>query len=199
MKFDFRGFFYQKGIGDIRAAYQATMAALQLLLRDAELEAEQIDREIKGGTRPSHIYDDDGLSMYSETQYAIHRLESIQSSIDMSRQAYMLILYHHWEKHCVTWMKSHHYNQDNAFDWAANNSVPFDRYSIDLLRNVNNYTKHNRKVLFDIHPELFVFNRYSDGTIGDSRLVLTAEFVDEMFAAIARSGHQMVSPQVGET
>jgi hypothetical protein len=190
------GYAFEKGLADIRHAYDATIVALEEQRADVESAAQEFHRAVAAGETEAVKYDEDGEVLYYYHELHEMHIEDITSSIPIARNAYVVILHHYWEKCCVAWMQIKEYKAKQAYVELARHGLIVDREGLETLREACNTIKHNNRALYDRCPCLFVeLPASSAGANVDfaDLLRLQPHHIDRMFGAVKTSGIQIDS------
>jgi hypothetical protein len=190
--FNLHGYIFEQGLGDIRRAYDATIAALEGQRERAHADRLEFQRAFAAGEVGSTEYDDAGNRLYDYEELHDLLIEQAASSIPVARQAYVVILHHYWEKCCGSWMQTgqKRYNHKDAYAWLTAHDLAPDRDALETLREATNVIKHNSAALYKRRPDLFSFPDGTPVAHPDflAALSLTSDDIDYVFAAVKNSG-----------
>jgi len=150
---------YGQGIDAIEVAYKATMAAVEAqhssaVVRANELRSAKARGEIWKLGRRTRI----GYQGHPELNLRLAELDEVDTrdAITVARNAFAVMLHHHWEKHCDQWMMNKgNYNGAKAYAWLASHGIHVDKFGLELIRKLSNTIKHNSESLISDHPEFF--------------------------------------------
>ena len=178
LPFNMRGYIFQKGLSDIRRAYEATIIALESNRAKLANDLSDFERAVSAGETDACEYDEDGEILYSHERMHELLIEDATSTITVARDAYVVILHHYWEKQCKEWMqlkkKSDKYILCNAYKHLQARGLVVDQSNLETLRITCNEIKH-----------------------GNQPSNLGAHDVDRMFEAVKISGVQTEWSQGG--
>jgi hypothetical protein len=150
---------YGQGIDAIEVAYKATMVAVEAqhssaVVRANELRSAKARGEVWKLGRRTRI----GYQGHPELSLRLAELDEVDTrdAITVARNAFAVMLHHHWEKHCDRWMMNKgNYNGAKAYAWLASHAIHVDKVGLELMRKLSNTIKHNSDALISDHPELF--------------------------------------------
>jgi hypothetical protein len=167
LPFNIRGYIFQKELGDIRRAYDATIMALESNRAKLASDLSDFERAVSVGETDAWEYDENGEVLYSRERMHELLIEDATSTITIARQAYVVILHHYWEKRCKEWMRVKDYEFCKAYKHLQAQGLAVDRSNLERLRATCNKIKH-----------------------GNQPSNLGAHDVDRMFEAVKISGIQ---------
>jgi hypothetical protein len=167
------GYIFQKGLGDIRSAYEATIMALESNRAKLASDLADFERAVSAGETGAWEYDEYGEVLYSRERLHELLIKDATSAITVAREAYGVILHHYWEKRCKEWMRLSDYKYSQAYQDLRSHGLAIDQSNLETLRETCNTIKH------EIQPlNIFPYQ------------------VDQMFEAVKISGIQIDSPFV---
>jgi hypothetical protein len=169
--FNLHGYIFQKELNDIRRAYDETIMALESNSAKLAGDFSDFERAVSAGEADEWEYDEHGEILYSRKRMHKILLEDSASTIAVAREAYVVILHHHWEKRCKEWMQLSEYKYCEAYQNLQSHGLAIDQSNLEILRKKCNAIKHK--------------NKPSN---------LCAHDVDQMFEAVKISGIQIDSP-----
>jgi len=188
LPFNLHGYLFQKGVDDIRQAYDATIAALKARHENAQSELVRLRKAIADDELGPIEYSEEGEELYDKETLQEMMTDDAAVTISMARNSYIVLLHHHWEKRCDVWMRSKNYCYKNAYKWLERRGINVDKVQLDVLRRGSNTIKHNNRELFDEAAALFEFSGGVPGTDIANALRLDETHVDKLFGAVSRSG-----------
>lgn len=142
LNFNMLGFSYQQGIGYLEDGFVTSTAAL------AERRA-QLDRDLQayealveaGGERIGEW--EDGHRVWEQDQLIGLRIDDAEESVMDLRKAYVLALYHHWERAARRWTRISVWSSHDKLAAATRGlGYPIDR-RLEAVRDLVNTLKHN--------------------------------------------------------
>lgn len=133
LSFNAYGYMYQKNLKSIRDAYDATIKELDRRHTLAIGEGEKYRRAVEAGLKPEFEYDGDAvLYAYAELYKVIE--EEAEAALPIARQAYVVILHHHWEKWCKGALKQKSYKAREAYALLSARGLDVDVDGLERLR-----------------------------------------------------------------
>lgn len=192
---------YLNGVSSIERAYRESIRAFEAEGAKSEQRWQRMLSELDFDA------DDDATRHHAE-QLGEIALQS-QQSIKAVREAFAVILYHHWEVQACTHLNLEEYRYKEVYKKAAEKSPYFsiDQDGIERLRLIVNTIKHGAGVLIKTAPELFDTslipqNPPNETEVGPesfhyrNAFRLPAEELDAAFTAIKASGPSGEYPAV---
>jgi hypothetical protein len=153
------GMAFEFGLEEISRAYQSTMNAHAELAASAEaivrkrygLTAEQSVPEVE--------YADDGEPSHDFWEEVGQLENEAHSSIEIIRAAFLIGLFHFWEKHSIRWVDKPAYHHDAVMAWLKTQGYAPDADRLKELELAANCAKHGPgkscNKLFACRPDLF--------------------------------------------
>lgn len=192
-------FSYLNGVSSIERAYRESVRAFE----DDAAKSEQRWQRMR--SEPDFDADD------GETRHHAEHLGDIalqsQQSIKAVREAFAVILYHHWEVQACFHLNLEEYKYKEVYKKAAEKSPYFsiDQDGIERLRLIVNTIKHGAGVLIKTAPELYDTslipqNPPNETEVGPesfhyrNAFRLPAAELDAAFTAVRASGPSGVYP-----
>lgn len=150
---------FGQGIDAIEIAYTATIAAVEARHAAAVVKANELrDAKSRGETWKLRRMTRDGPRGHPEMRLRLAVMDEADSrdAVVVARNAYAVMLHHHWETHCDRWMASKsNYSASKAYEWLESHGIQVDRHGLEFVRKVANTIKHNNDALVQTRPELF--------------------------------------------
>ncbi len=171
LPFNLCGYIFQKGLGDIRRAYDATIMAPESNRAKLASDLSDLERAVSAGETSAWENDEYDEPLYSRERLHELLIEDATSAITVAREAYVVILHHYWEKRCKEWMRVSDYKYSQAYQNLRSYGLAIDQSNLETLRTTCNAIKHENQ-----------------------RLNICAHEVDQMFEAVKVSGIQIDSP-----
>jgi hypothetical protein len=106
--FDFTGYDYERGVMVLSDSLTAATDALGLKRTEAQAAWDEYERAVAAGERERDIEIDDetGAPFWDLAYVYQHDLELIDEGVQALRKAYVLALYHHWERIVRRWTEA---------------------------------------------------------------------------------------------
>ena len=140
-----RGYIFQKGLSDIRRAYDATIMALESNRAKLVSDLSDFQRAVSVGEASEWEYDEDGEMLYSHERVHELLIEDAASTITVAREAYVVVLHHYWEKRCKEWMCGKAYKFCKAYKYLQTYGLAVDRSNLEMLRSTCNEIRHGNQ------------------------------------------------------
>ena len=177
-------------IEEIEHAYYAAVGSLT---NQKITESEKIRGILKLGPEeplPEPEADDEGGFIDEIYELAAERIERANNSIPFVRKAFVIGLFHLWERHCNSAMKRNRYIHDDVMVWMEANGRRLKAETLLHLELACHCAKHGPgnscKKLWKLRPDLF--NRVNnEGQASESTLVISNETFDEFLKAVSTS------------
>lgn len=119
----------------------------------------------------------------SESVTEIHRGATLVS------KAFLIVLWHMWERHCNRRLKEREYRSGKVFAWLNAKGRTPDMKRLDQLRLAANCAKHGPgdgcRNLFRKRPDLF---RENGRAPCESNLIIKTDVLNEFFSAVLYAG-----------
>lgn len=193
MKFNALGFLFQSGLKDIRRGYIVSTSAFAPQLADISDRENQLHARQMMGTEPP-VEDGD----ISEAEFLEHERETIGDALKHIREAFLMALYHYWEREVAVWMRKP-YEADTAYQFLRSEGLQADTKLLEELRQIMRCLKHDKgAALWELRPDYFPSVRVAQGEKPTNReagyleLRLPDDAFDTYYAAVRASGHQEI-------
>lgn len=190
--FDVRGYHFEVGLKAIAQGFRASAAALNA---DVErIKAERTAYEESGVWEGEQ--DDDGHVIWSRGQILEMEQEAAEEALMHLRKAFVLALYHHWERAIRAYTGSHRKEEHKELVKRAEQKGITPVAELEKAYRLANTLKHNSEKygphLFEIWPAIFGEHFQSaSGVDWYGSVVLSDEYVDEIVETIAKAGPKM--------
>lgn len=130
--------------------------------------------------------DDPISNLYDDA--AEHSARS-QSAAVLTRKAFLIVLFHLWERHCTSAMKRKRYDHDEVVAWLKAIGKPVrDELKLRALELACHCAKHgagnSSARLWNIRPDLFQGTQ-TVATASDRNLVISDETLDDFYNLVA--------------
>ncbi|ASW07747.1 hypothetical protein [Rhizobium sp. 11515TR] len=193
LTFDARGYRFEKGLEILRAGFNgARDGALE---KNDRLQAKlaQYQDALKNGEQPVGENDDDGHYLWDLETLLVMDLEEAAEAVLELRKAFVLAIYHFWERTIRSYCNTHEFGHNSLVKKAVRSGIAVDKNSLQKIQHLANVLKHNtsdlgralRESWPDIFPKGFEPNGKTDWY---SAVALTDEDVNFAFEAISNSG-----------
>jgi hypothetical protein len=175
-----RVFFFQFGIRQLEEVYRISIDGMAAKRTEHEKELRQL-QDPKMQEEIESRYSEESI----EPEYAIQfKIEQNEESLQPLRQAFLMALYHHWERSVLSW--SGRSDLVGIYSWFRENNIPLDEQHMEDLRELMRVIKHEKgESLFRRRPDLFLH-----GSQRHEDLHLTEDNMAEFFKAVRVSGLQ---------
>ncbi len=142
LNFNMQGLSYQQGIENLEAGFMTSAAALSdrraQLLRGLE---EYVATVEGGGERIGEW--EDGHRLWEQDQVLEMQIDDAEASVMDLRKAYILAVYHHWERSARRWTGLSGWTKHQRLATAARDlGYPIDE-RLERVRDLVNTLKHN--------------------------------------------------------
>lgn len=190
-KLDAIGFAF--GWEELRDAYRAVQDGLSLRL----LSAEQIVRnhwQLAPDAPLDQTSNDESPSAYDEFWMQVGEVQAqIEPSQRLVREAFVIALFHFWERQANGWLGVSRYDEEAVFALLTELGRNPDKAALNLLKNLANCLKHGSSdkpggacnLLMESHPDLL---DEVDGFPTADNLRINDALVACLFKAVLRSG-----------
>lgn len=195
--FNMRGYAFQRGLEDMRRAYDATMNVLHLHEENAQDDLLLTRRLIEQGDKYPYEVDESGEHLYLHEALHEMTIEQNANARRIALNAYIVMLHHYWEKAVDDWRlakRGNNYKAGREYDWLEAVGLAPDRPALEFLRKASNTIKHNNPELFNDLPNLFAASKgnayrpdYAEA------LRLTEQHFTGLYEAVLASGLQIDS------
>ncbi|MCW3848843.1 hypothetical protein OF829_16525 [Sphingomonas sp. LB-2] len=152
-----RGYVFQKGLDDLRRAFEATMATIHTAHENAQADWLADKKAIEAGVLEAGVYEDRDFLYDRETLHEL-LIEQSRAAIPIAINAYVVILHHFWEKAVDDWRmakRGKNYDAKREYAWLESHGLAPDRAALEFLRKAANTIKHNNPELYVDHSHLF--------------------------------------------
>lgn len=194
LNFNMQGYAFQEGIRVLIAAQETTAEALHEELQRAKENALAYQEDVeRGETEWIGERDEDGHVIWD--QELVHDME-IESKVEGQaavRKAFILALYHHWERSARIWTGSDKRDHDKLVAAVKAQGTPIHP-RLDAVRDLANLLKHDNDKWGDAvllsWPAVFPygFAKAAGRTNWYDAVRLTDSHLTEAFNTVAKSG-----------
>ena len=142
LTFNAWGYSFQEGALTLQRAYQAAEDALSGDLDTATDEAAIYHHNVQNGAEPEQELDENGYLIVDQGDILIMNIEAATGALSAMRKAFVLALYHHWERSARQWTKLDHAKHDKLSAAVVAMNYPIDP-RLGGVRDLANTIKHN--------------------------------------------------------
>lgn len=143
LTFNMQGYAFQEGIRVLIAAHETTADALHEELQRAKENALAYQEEVESGEREwIGERDEDGNIIWDQEQVHDMEIESKVEGQAAVRKAFILALYHHWERSARTWTGSDKRDHDKLVAAVEAEGTP-THPRLGAVRDLANLLKHD--------------------------------------------------------
>lgn len=192
---------FRFSLEELSNAYRTSM----MVFEQRAASAEEVVRQQWGLSpdepAPEVDYDEDGAPAFDFGE-AVGEIEAeARSSQALVRTAFVVALFHFWERQANAWqaIPGEKYNHAATMAWLHRSGIQPRTEDLLTLQHVANCAKHGPGKSCDALAarclDLFDLNRHGIvETPSDHNLLVTAKLVDAFFEAVSGSGPQLRSP-----
>jgi hypothetical protein len=144
---------YQDGVNSIRLSYDSAARALKLDTERAYDEISDYNAKVLAGDQSGIERDEDGQVLWDEADVLVHRSLQAEDALNTLRKAFVIVLYHHWERSVREWVKSKNGKHDALVTAAAAIGQPTDPLLDDLRLLVNTLKHDNERWAEPLHKK----------------------------------------------
>lgn len=138
--FDMRGYAFKAGLDVLRQGHASASKALTADIERVQAEAAAYEAS------PDFIgdHDEDGNLLWEQSQVLAFQQETAEDALQALRKAYVLALYHHWERAIQTYTDSgKSADHKKLVKRAPAKGIPLHA-RLDVVRDLANAMKHNK-------------------------------------------------------
>ncbi|WP_295217319.1 hypothetical protein [uncultured Brevundimonas sp.] len=193
LHFDWFGYSFQTGLGVLRSSMLAARDALSANVEIAQEEAVGYQERVRAGVEEAQIdYDDAGYVILDHQDILNWNVQVAEDAEMALRKAFVLAVYHHWERSARKWTESAHGKHDALEKLTLTKGYPIDP-KLGAVRDLVNLLKHANSVwakrLMSSWPAVFYPDVQPLPLLDWYEAVnLTDPIVDEIFEIISKSG-----------
>jgi hypothetical protein len=185
--------FFTMGVGAIERAYRASRESVDGQISKLDARWKEHLAAVEVGTAVTVEMDEETGHYFDFGEHIGEMATEAEERLRMVREAFVLILYHYWEKKARELLHIERYGQKEVFA-AAKHDPRFDvdEPGINRLRLIANCIKHDAgRTLFNEDPAMFEADLLVDWNRRSGwhdALRLRDEDVEKSFAAVRSSG-----------
>jgi hypothetical protein len=126
--------------------------------------------------------------------------QEADGALDIVRTAFLIGLFHFWERQSNRWVDSKKYNHDRVMKWLREHNQEPDEDALKDLQQAANCAKHGAGCscmkLYERRPHLFSSGEDEARAFepNDETLQITAEKLEELFEAVRAAGPKAPRP-----
>lgn len=186
---------FRHQLGELRRAYQAARQASELERQALEKNWNELQERVDAGTARLVEEDEDGNVVIDWGEQAGEELSAIEGIERIYREAFLISLYHFWEREVLKRMKKKkRYADQEVFAFLRDSGCSPDEAKLAALRLSANVAKHSGGTSADqlhkLRPELFdtrEMAKWNDKP-GHEYLLITHDVLEMFFEALRESG-----------
>lgn len=188
--------FLSMSLQPIRAAYEAGRTWLDKEFEEIACELATAQARSDAGAFDDAWVDEGAGRTLSNLEYQTMRTGMIEEALQVHRKAFILMIFHTWEKHVCLYMDYAVYPRAACFNALKAKGWTLDPKGLEILRMLTNCIKHDDAQLFNTDPSFFpgplflfsvegIFSAESKGTRVNRERQWTA-WGDELHGVTAR-------------
>jgi len=187
-------FLFKYKLGELRRAYQAAREASESELAAIEKKWQELEAAVAAGTATITEEDEDGRVVVDWGEQAGEAVSEIEGIQRIYREAFLISLFHFWERELLTRTKKKKISDYEAFAFLKKSGLTPMEAQLTALRLAANVAKHSEgdsaDKLFKSRPDLFDVEemlKWNDKP-GHEYLLITEEVLEGFFEAVRMSG-----------
>ncbi|WP_419316817.1 hypothetical protein ACN2C7_10180 [Caulobacter sp. ErkDOM-E] len=188
----FQSLMYQIGLNSIERAKKDAIGGFKAELARLEEEWREHKRKVAAGLIPDVEGDEETGYVFDFGEHIGEMQFEAEQCLKLVREAFLLTVYHYWEKEACGLLGISHYKQSEVFEAArVDKRFDVDEAGLNKARQIANCIKHDvGKALFKAHPELFDMEHKDpeDKSNWQRALALTDEYLDGAIKVVRSSG-----------
>jgi hypothetical protein len=185
---------FKHQLGELRRAYQAAHQASELERREIENKWNELQARFDAGTAQLVEEDEYGNVVIDWGEQAGEELSAIEGVERIYREAFLISLYHFWERELLKRMRKKRYSDQEVFAFLSDSGCSPDELNLTALRLSANVAKHSEGTSADqlhkLRPDLFdtkEMAKWNDEP-GHEYLLITDDVLEMFFEAVRKSG-----------
>ena len=181
-------------LGELRRAYLAARESSQKERAAIEKRWQELEAAVAAGTAAFTEEDEDGYVVVDWGEQAGEALSENEGMQRVYREAFLISLFHFWERELLRRMKKEDVKDNQAFAFLKAKGLAPAESKLTALRLAANVAKHSEgksaEKLFKIRPDLFDVEAMKNWNSkpGHEHLLITDEALDDFFDAVRMSG-----------
>lgn len=183
---------YGIGLDSIARAFRSTLKSFEDERIRIEADWATHEKAVDAGEAETVVEEEATGAYFDYGEHIGELLYEVEDSKRLVREAFVTVLYHHWEKKAAKLLKLKEYKQQKAFDAAKAIGWKTDEDTIDKLRMVANCIKHDSdqaEKLNALDPSYFDQAEIAGGWYDALRI--TDAHVEAFILAVKSSGPPM--------
>jgi hypothetical protein len=144
LNFDAQGYWFQEGLKVLRSSFHSAVEALEGGVKNAQSQAAQYSASVDAGGERIGERDEDGHVLWDQEDVLRMRLETCEEALMALRKAFVISVYHHWERWIRAWTGSGHSADHDKLVRRAIEKGLIVHEKLDAVRNLTNVLKHNK-------------------------------------------------------
>jgi hypothetical protein len=171
----FRGLTFQQGLQIIESAWRESDRAMLDQCSRLEAELRQARAKEKGNAQ----------TLLSGSYIIEYQLKQTALAIQTLREAFVLAMYHFWERALIDWMGNKNASYGDKYEWLAKHGLPLAKDCLEDLRELCRLLKHEKgDNILKRRPDYF-----ATGTPVADDLHMTTAHMGEFLAGLRDSGY----------
>ncbi len=143
LPFDLQGYAFQGGLDVLRASFQCAARALAGVAEQTKNEAIGYQNAVDRGGEWIGEQDEDGNVLWDQASVLEMRVEAAEEALMVLRKAFVIALYHYWERSVRLWTDSaDDANHCKLVSRALGKRLPIDP-RLGAIQDLVNMLKHN--------------------------------------------------------
>ncbi len=177
---------FEMGLDRLREAYKGSVSVLN------PAQAESIVRRRSGLSEldpiPDAVRDDDGSVVFDFYEEASELHEEISSIRDVVQRAFLIALFHFYEKESNKWVNGNGYRHNAVVAWLNANGSAKEERELKKLELIANCLKHGPgRSCSELHNDFH--SLFAVGILpSDRTLLIDGSLLESLFDAVAASG-----------
>lgn len=192
--FNLAGLSFQRGVSIMAKSFASAIVALRADIDNAKDEAFGYQQSLEQGGEWIGETDDDGVIIWDQTRVLEYEVEVVSEAAQELRKAFVLALYHHWERSARGWTKADNWTHEQLVEGTKKRGYPVDP-RLAAVRDLVNTLKHNKdrwgRELLQSWPSVFppgFVERTKVRTDWYEAVLLSDTHIREAFDVVAASG-----------
>lgn len=191
--FNAHGYRFTNGLSILKNSFDLAMTAVGGSAAEARDAAVEYAARLDGGGSPEEERDEDGHILWDQGTILAMKLEDADETAMELRKAFVLAMYHHWERSARRWTGKPHGNHKALAAAIGALGQPLDQ-RLDAVRVLVNLLKHDNPTtgaeLRAAWPSTFAAHVQAgiDPSSWYEAVELTDSQVDEVYGIVIASG-----------
>jgi hypothetical protein len=191
---DMWSWLFKYQLGELRRAYRGAREASERERAAIEKKWNEFEVSVAAGMAQFVEEDEEGNVIVDWGDQAGEALSEIDAVQRIYREAFLIALYHFWERELLKRMKQSRYSDEQAFAFLKSKGLSPDEPNLKALRLATNVAKHSKGPSADqlhmLRPELFDTKEMAKWKHkpGHEYLRISDNVLDAFFEAVRKSG-----------